>query len=55
MSDRDRRRDAPLDEDQDDFEYVPVPPKIAFTTWITFIHEGRGKPAPFVFDDDDDE
>src|SRR5688572_18210159 len=37
------------DEDQDDFEYVPVPPKSEFTTWITFVHEGRRKPDPYVF------
>jgi hypothetical protein len=43
-----------LDEDLDDFEYVPVPPKIEFTTWITFVYEGRRKPDPYVFDDDDE-
>lgn len=39
---------------EEEFEYLPVPLKVAFTVKVRYIYKGKLKPLPFDFDDYDD-
>ncbi|HLZ72973.1 MAG TPA: hypothetical protein VKV26_23980 [Dehalococcoidia bacterium] len=42
-----------LADEIDDFDYRPMPPKRFFTMRVRMRRPERGRPMPFVFDDDD--